>query len=104
MFEKLYKQACKNRSTASTKLNENSSRSHAILMIQVEQKDKKLCGRIHLIDLAGSEDNRRTENGRDRMAESGAINRSLFVLGQVVEALNQGAVSSPFNVDKYRCL
>ncbi|RKP07309.1 P-loop containing nucleoside triphosphate hydrolase protein [Thamnocephalis sphaerospora] len=91
-FERLFKQG---RSTASTKLNGNSSRSHAILMVQVEKKEKgkRLCGRVHLIDLAGSEDNRRTENGRDRMAESGAINRSLFVLGQVVEALNTGADS-----------
>ncbi|KAG5458698.1 MAG: LOW QUALITY PROTEIN: P-loop containing nucleoside triphosphate hydrolase protein, partial [Olpidium bornovanus] len=40
----------------------------------------------------GSEDNRRTENGKERMAESGAINASLFALGRVVEALNTGAV------------
>ena len=45
-----------------------------------------------MIDLAGSEDNRRTDNAGDRMVESGAINRSLFVLNQVVDALNQGLV------------
>ncbi|RKP28166.1 P-loop containing nucleoside triphosphate hydrolase protein [Syncephalis pseudoplumigaleata] len=103
-FERLYRQACKGRSTASTKLNGNSSRSHAILVVYVDIKDKtsgrKLCGRVHLIDLAGSEDNRRTENGRDRMAESGAINRSLFVLGQVVEALNNGSTRIPFRDSK----
>ena len=34
-----------------------------------------------------------TGNNASRMAESSAINKSLSVLGQVVHALNQGAVS-----------
>jgi len=34
-----------------------------------------------------------TGNDPSRMAESSAINKSLSVLGQVVHALNQGAVS-----------
>ncbi|KAJ2700096.1 hypothetical protein FB645_005102 [Coemansia sp. IMI 203386] len=104
-FDSLYQRACGNRRTASTKLNNHSSRSHAILTVQVQWKDdigsgKTWCGRLHLIDLAGSEDNRRTENGRDRMAESSAINRSLFVLGQVVEALNTGASRIPYRDSK----
>lgn len=33
-----------------------------------------------------------TGNDASRMAESSAINKSLSVLGQVVHALNQGAV------------
>ncbi|KAJ1898948.1 hypothetical protein LPJ66_002429 [Kickxella alabastrina] len=104
-FDTLYQKACGNRRTASTKLNNHSSRSHAILTVQVQWKDdigsgKTWCGRLHLIDLAGSEDNRRTENGKDRMAESSAINRSLFVLGQVVEALNIGASRIPYRDSK----
>ncbi|KAJ2777532.1 Kinesin-like protein kif22, partial [Coemansia interrupta] len=104
-FDAMYQRACGNRRTASTKLNNHSSRSHAILTVQVQWKDdigtgKTWCGRLHLIDLAGSEDNRRTENGRDRMAESSAINRSLFVLGQVVEALNTGASRIPYRDSK----
>ncbi|KAJ1729705.1 hypothetical protein LPJ61_003393, partial [Coemansia biformis] len=104
-FDSLYQRACGNRSTASTKLNNHSSRSHAILTVRVQWTDdigegKTWCGRLHLIDLAGSEDNRRTENGRDRMAESSAINRSLFVLGQVVEALNTGAARIPYRDSK----
>ncbi|KAJ1649903.1 hypothetical protein IWQ61_009149 [Dispira simplex] len=103
-FQTMYRQACKNRSTASTKLNVASSRSHAVLTLQLEwrneAKDTTLRGRVHLIDLAGSEDNRRTENGKDRMAESGAINKSLFVLGQVVEALNSGAHRIPYRDSK----
>ena len=68
-----------------------------------------LTGKINLVDLAGSENNKVSEeqsmlggtnvipqltgNDPSRMAESSAINKSLSVLGQVVHALNQGAVS-----------
>jgi kinesin family member 22 len=48
--------------------------------------------KINLIDLAGSEDNRRTNNTGVRMLESSAINTSLFVLGKVVDALNENSV------------
>ncbi|KAL1924882.1 uncharacterized protein VTP21DRAFT_4536 [Calcarisporiella thermophila] len=104
-FEKLFNQACKNRSTASTKLNSHSSRSHAILFVYVDIEDKKngknYSGKISLIDLAGSEDNRRTGNvGKERMTESGSINKSLFVLGQVVEALNCGSTRIPYRDSK----
>ena len=54
---------------------------------------KRLLGKINLIDLAGSENNK-SANGKDavRMAESAAINKSLSVLGQVINAINSGAV------------
>lgn len=44
-----------------------------------------------MVDLAGSEDNRRTGNQGIRLKESGAINLSLFTLSKVVDALNAGA-------------
>lgn len=41
-----------------------------------------------------SEDNRQTGNaGKARMAESSNINKSLFVLGKVINSLNDGEVS-----------
>ncbi|RMX60986.1 hypothetical protein pdam_00014198 [Pocillopora damicornis] len=81
--------------TAATKLNPQSSRSHSIVLIQVQKHKQvapvtKLIGKFYLIDLAGSEDNRKTGNEGIRLKESGAINSSLFALGQVVDALNQG--------------
>ncbi|EPE26801.1 P-loop containing nucleoside triphosphate hydrolase [Glarea lozoyensis ATCC 20868] len=65
-FEKLYIEANNNRSTAGTKLNAQSSRSHAILMVKVHQVSSEgtLISTASAIDLAGSEDNRRTDNGR----------------------------------------
>ena len=40
-------------------MNEHSSRSHSVFLIQVKQENietqKKLCGKLYLVDLAGSE-------------------------------------------------
>ena len=90
-FEKLYDQANINRSTSATKLNSHSSRSHAILRIglAVTTGDETRISTVSAIDLAGSEDNRRTENGKERLVESASINKSLFVLAKCVEAIGQ---------------
>lgn len=55
------------RTTAATLLNERSSRSHSILVLKVVRHctgtpGKVLTGHIYIVDLAGSEDNRRTGN------------------------------------------
>ncbi|KAF5356926.1 hypothetical protein D9756_006391 [Leucocoprinus leucothites] len=103
-FETIYNQATKNRSIGATNLNRASSRSHAILTIEIMMIDpsqqKTLTGKINLVDLAGSENNKLTGNDPSRMAESKAINQSLSVLGQVVHALNQGAPRIPYRNSK----
>lgn len=101
-FEKLYIEANNNRVTASTKLNAHSSRSHAILRVKVTQTtgDMVLESTASAIDLAGSEDNRRTENNRERLVESAAINKSLFVLSQCVEAISRGDKRIPYRESK----
>ncbi|KAL9023533.1 MAG: hypothetical protein Q9196_007143 [Gyalolechia fulgens] len=52
------------------------------------------------IDLAGSEDNRRTDNGKDRLVESASINKSLFVLAKCVEAISQNQARIPYRESK----
>lgn len=52
------------------------------------------------IDLAGSEDNRRTENDKERMVESASINKSLFVLAQCVEAITKKQSRIPYRESK----
>ena len=52
------------------------------------------------IDLAGSEDNRRTENGKERLIESASINKSLFVLAQCVEAISKKQARVPYRESK----
>ncbi|KMU76311.1 kinesin-2 subunit [Coccidioides immitis RMSCC 3703] len=46
-------------------------------------------------DLAGSEDNRRTDNGKERMVESASINKSLFVLAQCPRVENEPMFKGP---------
>ncbi|CAK7241739.1 MAG: hypothetical protein STHCBS139747_003208 [Sporothrix thermara] len=108
-FEKLYIAANQNRVTAATKLNAHSSRSHAILRVKVTQTTRDDAeGAIvsvrestaSAIDLAGSEDNRRTDNGRERLVESAAINKSLFVLSQCVDAIARGEKRIPYRESK----
>ncbi|KAI3365687.1 hypothetical protein L3Q82_010770 [Scortum barcoo] len=105
-FDKHFVPATLNRTTASTKLNQRSSRSHAILLIKVIrtqriQPHRQQTGKLYLVDLAGSEDNRRTGNQGIRLKESGAINLSLFTLSKVVDSLNSGtAVRVPYRDSK----
>jgi DNA uptake protein ComE-like DNA-binding protein len=101
-FERLYIEANNNRSTAGTKLNAQSSRSHAILMVKVTQTNgsETLTSTASAIDLAGSEDNRRTDNGKERMVESASINKSLFVLSQCIDAIGRGDKRIPYRESK----
>ncbi|KAL8406604.1 hypothetical protein RB596_005181 [Gaeumannomyces avenae] len=103
-FEKLYIEANNNRVTAATKLNAHSSRSHAILRVKVTQTSAAE-GTVRestasAIDLAGSEDNRRTDNGKERLVESAAINKSLFVLAKCVDAIGNGSKRIPYRESK----
>ena len=52
------------------------------------------------IDLAGSEDNRRTQNGKERMVESASINKSLFTLAKCVEAISHKDARVPYRESK----
>lgn len=101
-FERLYVEANNNRSVGATKLNAESSRSHAILMVKLTQTTAEgtRISTASAIDLAGSEDNRRTENGKERMIESAAINKSLFVLSQCVDAIGRGDRRIPYRESK----
>ena len=101
-FERLYIEANTNRVTASTKLNAHSSRSHAILRVKVTQTTGNMVreSTASAIDLAGSEDNRRTDNGKERLVESAAINKSLFVLSQCIDAISRGDRRIPYRESK----
>lgn len=98
-FERFYIEANNNRSTAGTKLNAQSSRSHAILQVkltQVSDNGEILISTASAIDLAGSEDNRRTENNKERLVESASINKSLFVLSSCIDAIGRGDKRIPY--------
>ncbi|PBK94856.1 kinesin-domain-containing protein [Armillaria gallica] len=103
-FDNIYARTAKHRSVGATKLNHASSRSHAVLTIEVTMTDhqchRTIIGKMNLVDLAGSENNKHTGNDASRMQESAAINKSLSVLGQVVRNLNTGEPRIPFRNSK----
>jgi len=77
-----------------TQANETSSRSHAVLQIIAEHRDRAsgveaevLVGKLNLIDLAGSERAANTKNRGLRLIEGANINRSLLALGNCINAL-----------------
>ena len=87
----LLKRAAKLRSTASTAVNERSSRSHSIFTIHLRGTNKlvgeKSYGILNLVDLAGSERLNSSQVVGTRLRETQNINKSLSCLGDVIHAL-----------------
>jgi len=89
------------RHTASTQMNEYSSRSHCIFTILIERhplmkengefesaEDVVTTSKFHFVDLAGSERAHRTGNQGERFRESISINTGLLALGNVISSLS----------------
>jgi len=81
-----------NRKVAATKMNQNSSRSHAVFIMTVEQEnviDKgRKTGTLYKIDLAGSEKYDKTGATGLTLDQARKINVSLFTLKKVIDAIN----------------
>jgi len=84
----------KQRQTAATLCNKNSSRSHSIFTMKIMIKECNVDGeevvrhgQLNLVDLAGSECVGRSGAKDDRAREAGSINQSLLTLGRVITAL-----------------
>ena len=96
---RLLELGCVARTTGGTKMNAQSSRSHAIFTIIIEQthltqearrrhKGRYASAKFHLVDLAGSERNKKTRATGSRFQESININSGLLALGNVIAALS----------------
>ncbi|CAD5215710.1 unnamed protein product [Bursaphelenchus okinawaensis] len=90
----IIKEGQNNRQKAVTNMNEHSSRSHSVFLIQVDQENqklqKKLSGKLYLVDLAGSEKVSKTGAEGSVLEEAKNINKSLSALGNVISALADG--------------
>lgn len=85
------------RKTASTKLNDVSSRSHTIFTINLYKKGENelfKVSKINLADLAGSENINRSGAVNQRAKEAGLINQSLLTLGRVINSLSEKSTLS----------
>lgn len=102
------------RTTASTQMNAQSSRSHAIFSILIKRQRRisteesglpeddfeTLTAKFHFVDLAGSERLKRTGATGERAKEGISINSGLLSLGNVISAL--GDVSKKASHIPYR--
>ena len=102
-LERLITEGNKARQVAATRMNERSSRSHAIFTLQLRQQHAEaeaeggypaeagrlLTSKINLVDLAGSERADLSADSR-QLHEGAAINKSLSALGNVINALTEG--------------
>ncbi|KAL5637038.1 hypothetical protein ACGC1H_000869 [Rhizoctonia solani] len=82
------------RTQSPTHANQTSSRSHAVLQINVTQSPRtasttecQTSATLSIIDLAGSERASATRNMGERMLEGANINKSLLALGNCINAL-----------------
>lgn len=98
-----------NRTTEATDANLTSSRSHAILFVSIEHKDKDAgtdvemrYSKLALIDLAGSERASMTNNRGVRLQEGANINKSLLALGNCINLLYQNNSKGSTNYIPYR--
>lgn len=99
----LLKKGNQNRATATTDLNEHSSRSHMVLLVHVNSgldgvPSNRGC--LYLVDLAGSERVRKSNVDGQALKEAGYINKSLSALGNVMEALDRKASHIPYRDSK----
>ncbi|EKX31906.1 hypothetical protein GUITHDRAFT_159015 [Guillardia theta CCMP2712] len=97
----------KQRHTAETLCNKQSSRSHQIFTLKIFMKEKTLdeeevikTGQLNLVDLAGSECVGRSGALGDRKKEAGQINQSLLTLGRVITALVEHQPHVPYRESK----
>merc|ERR1712226_219225 len=96
------------RTTASTAMNDTSSRSHSIFTITFVHAGfdvetglpYETVSKIHLVDLAGSERADATGATGKRLKEGGHINKSLVTLGSVISALAEVSSGVESNTKK----
>ncbi|KAK9469051.1 P-loop containing nucleoside triphosphate hydrolase protein [Lipomyces arxii] len=101
--EKYLAQGNKMRATAATKMNETSSRSHAVFTLALkkiesdpvlDETTEETNSRIRFVDLAGSERANSTGATGTRLREGANINKSLTTLGRVIGVLAESALAS----------
>ncbi|KAG1756751.1 kinesin heavy chain [Suillus paluster] len=84
------------RVVTSTNMNAESSRSHSIFLITIQQRNTETgaqkSGNLYLVDLAGSEKVGKTGASGQTLEEAKKINKSLSALGMVINALTDSKV------------
>ena len=97
-IEQKMEEGYQNRTIGSTLMNATSSRAHTIVTIEfrqitiIDKKRSEKLSRINLVDLAGSERTGITGVTGERLKEGCNINKSLLILGNVINCLADKAL------------
>lgn len=101
---KILEFGAKNRVTAATNSNEESSRSHALLVLTIDkhqlEEGKLKTSQLYMVDLCGSEKLSKTGARDQRLREAQMINKSLLSLGNVIQALVDQKKHVPYRDSK----
>ncbi|XP_041041201.1 kinesin-like protein KIN-14I [Carcharodon carcharias] len=104
----LFEQGCKNRHTAATKMNTESSRSHLIVGVTIKSTNLTngtvTYGKLSMVDLAGSERASKTGAEDEQLKEANSVNKSLSSLGDVISALSAEQSFIPYRNNKLTLL
>ncbi|XP_035022862.2 uncharacterized protein LOC118115664 isoform X2 [Hippoglossus stenolepis] len=94
-------QGTEERTQGMSGVNPLSSRSHALLQIQLRSPNQQIRGRMWFVDLAGSERASDTKDPDKQSRMEGAeINQSLLVLKECIRSLDQEQSHTPFRQSK----
>ena len=99
-LQKCMEYGWKKRHTASTLMNDSSSRSHLVMTIRLNSTNKitnvETVGKLTLVDLAGSERQSKTGSSGETLKEAQSINSSLSALGNVISAITAKSKHVPY--------
>eukprot|EP01059_Diplonema_ambulator_P002994 TRINITY_DN1264_c0_g1_i1.p1 TRINITY_DN1264_c0_g1~~TRINITY_DN1264_c0_g1_i1.p1 ORF type:complete len:927 (+),score=425.52 TRINITY_DN1264_c0_g1_i1:379-2781(+) len=102
--ESVLQKGMASRSTAATSMNDQSSRSHAMFQITMEMQTNTQnafsTATIRFVDLAGSENLKKSGSDGARMHESIHINTSLLSLRRVIDQLLEGKAMPAYRDSK----
>jgi hypothetical protein len=93
----ILEEGLRNRTTASHRLNEHSSRSHSVMTLYLDSeiidpqdgRSIQRHGKISFVDLAGSERVKESQAQGGTLTETLNINKSLLTLGRFVAYISQ---------------
>ena len=103
-MQEVFQVGTENRTVGNTKMNAKSSRSHSLFIVTIFQKDSitdsTKAGKLYFVDLAGSEKISKTGVEGQLLEDAKNINKSLMMLGMVINSLTVNKPYVPYRDSK----